>query len=186
MSKITIKVFVSLLILIIFFIDITTHPGIALSILYIIPVSIGFNESKKTVLFFAFVCCILTIIDDVVYFNTKMEFNVFIDSILAIMGIVLSSLATIKYKALKDKSERRKKENMKAILEMLFSTSHRLRQPITAIQGLNIFLHEKDLSKQELLNISFYLKDSITKLDLYSKELTDFLTKIRKEGELDI
>jgi signal transduction histidine kinase len=185
MRNINVKIFVFILIIIIFIVDISIPPGTALAILYVIPMTVAFNQNKKTIFFFASLCCILTLIDDFIYFNKDIEYSIFMDSILAIIAIILSSFATIKYKALKEKNEKRKEENLKAVVEMLFIISHRLRQPICSIQGLNTVLENNDPSTRELKEIFAYLKDSIGKLDTYSQELTDFLTDFRKQQEVE-
>lgn len=146
--------------------------------------TIAFNQNKKGIFFFSIICGILILIDDIIHFNPKIEYAIFIENILAFVAIGLSSLATIKYKMLKEQSENRREEKIKAIKQMLFMTSHRLRQPICNIQGLGMLLDNNELSTQELREISSYLKDSIAKLDIYSKELTDFLSNIKEEEEM--
>jgi signal transduction histidine kinase len=185
MKKINTKAFASILIAIIFIVDIAIPPGTALAILYVIPLALIFDQSKKTIFFFSSICCVLTVMDDLLYFNPNIEYSIFMDSFLAIIAIILSSFATIKYKTLKQKNEKQKEENLKAVLEMLFMISHRLRQPICSIQGLNALLENHEQSIQELKEISYFLKDSIGKLDQYSEELTNFLTEIRKNQEMD-
>lgn len=160
-------------------------PDTAVSILYIIPLAIIFKEDKKTILIVAITCCLLMIIDDIISFNSQLEYSIFINSFLAFLAIALSSLAIVKYKILKEKSEKKKAENIKNTIEMLFITSHKFRQPICSIQGLSDLLEIAEPSSTELKNIFSYLKDSISKLDVYSKELTDFLNKMQIQEEMD-
>lgn len=59
--------------------------------------------------------------------------------------------------------------------EMIFITSHKVRQPVAHILGLSGLLDQSiDYSINELKNIVGYFKKSATTLDNFTKELTLF------------
>jgi signal transduction histidine kinase len=86
-----------------------------------------------------------------------------------------------------DISERRKLEMerqayMKGLEEMIYMTSHQLRQPITNMAGLLMLLEGKTRSAEESMRIIGYMRESIKALDAFTEELTQFINKLQKRA----
>jgi len=68
----------------------------------------------------------------------------------------------------------------KGLEEMMFITSHKVRQPIAHILGIsNLLDSSNNYSPDELNKIVGYIKKSATELEHFTRELTDFMTDIR-------
>lgn len=74
--------------------------------------------------------------------------------------------------------EENKKEYIKGLEEMLFITSHKVRQPVTQIMGMTNLLNATKSSREELLQITDYMKESVKSLDSFTKELTLFMNSL--------
>ncbi|MCW3103842.1 MAG: arcB [Bacteroidetes bacterium] len=72
---------------------------------------------------------------------------------------------------------------VRGLQQIMFFTTHQLRQPITNILGISSMLEEQELSQEELRTVSGYLTQSISRLDLFTKDLilfTDSLVNSKK------
>jgi signal transduction histidine kinase len=68
----------------------------------------------------------------------------------------------------------------KGLEEMMFITSHKVRQPIAHILGIsNLLDTSNNYTPDELNKIVGYIKKSATSLDSFTRELTQFMTDIR-------
>jgi len=77
-------------------------------------------------------------------------------------------------------AEKEKTEYIKSLEEMMFMTSHKVRLPIANIIGIAGLL-EYDLNKEELAKIMDNVKDSVTALDTFTRELTMFIHNVKKK-----
>jgi len=92
----------------------------------------------------------------------------------------LTTELTIAYNELK-KTEAYLRDYIQGLEEIIFMTSHKVRQPITHILGVAQILDlSKDYSQAELKMIVGYLKKSALTLDVFTKELTVFMRKLGK------
>lgn len=72
----------------------------------------------------------------------------------------------------------------KGLEEMIFITSHKVRQPIAHILGIsNLLDSSNNYTPDELNKIVGYIKKSAISLEFFTRELTDFMTDIR--GKVD-
>jgi hypothetical protein len=71
-------------------------------------------------------------------------------------------------------------KHIQGLEEMLFMTSHKVRQPIANILGISNLLSSESLNHDELKKILEYTKDSILSLDKFTKDLTCFMQKLQK------
>lgn len=87
--------------------------------------------------------------------------------------------------------ERKKIEDQKSTLvkglqEMLFMTSHKVRKSVTNCLGLLDLMENKDLKTQEeMWQVIKYMKYSAEELEQFTKELTDFMFKMKQEAKQD-
>lgn len=73
------------------------------------------------------------------------------------------------------KVEELNKHHMLGLEEMIFMTSHKVRQPVTHILGVANLLETTEHTQQELRKIAGYMKNSAKLLDDFTKELTTFI-----------
>ena len=88
-----------------------------------------------------------------------------------------------------DVTERRRAEVEKdkyiqGMEDMLFMTSHKVRQPIVNIMGMSNILNTTDNSKEDLIKITEYMRHSVDSLDKFTRELTDYIVDLKRRGEL--
>lgn len=77
------------------------------------------------------------------------------------------------------KAEEERTEYINGLEEMLFMTSHRVRQPITQIMGMSNLLELQKTTQDDLRKITGYMKQSLRSLDLFTKELTAFMNELQ-------
>lgn len=83
----------------------------------------------------------------------------------------------------KKKAEEEKKAHILSLEEMLFMTSHKVRQPIANILGLANQLEETSNSTHDTLKIINYIKESALALDIFTKELTTFIYEVKNNEQ---
>ncbi|MGE0567726.1 MAG: PAS domain-containing protein [Bacteroidia bacterium] len=74
-------------------------------------------------------------------------------------------------------SELERKRYIDSLEEMLYMTSHKVRQPICSILGIMNVLDSVDVSKEDVENVVEYMKKSIINLDVFTRELTGFISE---------
>lgn len=87
-----------------------------------------------------------------------------------------------------DITERKKAEEknhgyLKRLEDLIFMTSHRVRQPITNILGIAHLLDDSPQSQDDLIRLTRYIKKSALLLDEFTKELIDMMEEINPEGK---
>lgn len=83
-----------------------------------------------------------------------------------------------------EKNKRAKETQKEYILgleEMIFITSHKVRQPITQIQSVSNLLDDSINSQEELKEIIYYIKESIQALDSFTRELTTRIYELQNK-----
>jgi len=77
------------------------------------------------------------------------------------------------------KAQESQKEYIIGLEKMIFITSHKVRQPITQIQGVSTILDGKINTQEELKEIISYMKESIKSLDTFTKELIAYIYELQ-------
>lgn len=75
-------------------------------------------------------------------------------------------------------AELNKRAYIKGLEEMIFMTSHKVRQPVAHILGISILLNDSVNSQEDLNKMVGYMKESALSLDAFTKELTTFIKKL--------
>jgi signal transduction histidine kinase len=83
------------------------------------------------------------------------------------------------------KADKYLKEYAKGLEEMMYMTSHKVRQPVANILGISNILHNYVRSPVQLKKLMGFLTESATKLDLFTKELTTFIDELEQKGKLN-
>lgn len=80
-------------------------------------------------------------------------------------------------------AEAERTEHIRSLEEMLFMTSHQVRQPIVNLLGLANQLEDSTNSNEEMMKIIGYIKESVASLDSYTKELTSYISEVNKNAK---
>jgi signal transduction histidine kinase len=80
-------------------------------------------------------------------------------------------------------AEANQKEYIRGLEEMMFMTSHKVRQPIANIIGFSNILDESINSPEELKQSVASIKESAITLDVFTKELTTFISDLGQKGK---
>jgi signal transduction histidine kinase len=62
--------------------------------------------------------------------------------------------------------------------QIMFQATHKIRQPIANLQGLSSLLEKTSYSKTELKIIAGYIRQSISVLDVFTKDLILFISNL--------
>lgn len=80
----------------------------------------------------------------------------------------------------KKRIEAERKAYVESLEKMISMTSHSVRHPVTQILGIVSALENENLESAEQAELLAYLKQSATSLDLFTKELTAYMSNLRK------
>jgi len=86
-----------------------------------------------------------------------------------------ATLLSIANTKLKKADEEHQKEYVCWLEEMMFMTSHRVRQPIARIIGVSTLLENSGNSPEDLIRMTGYMKQSAQALDSLTRELATFI-----------
>lgn len=76
------------------------------------------------------------------------------------------------------KIEEHRTQYINGLEEVVFMTSHKLRQPVAQIIGMSSLLDTTKSTREDLLQITAYMKESVKSLDSFAKELTLFINNL--------
>ncbi len=82
-------------------------------------------------------------------------------------------------------AEEQKERTSKMLEDIAFRASHKVRGPIARIQGLMNLLDNGYIEKEEMNSISQFLKESVTEMDVATRELTSFVNTHYEEKILN-
>lgn len=66
--------------------------------------------------------------------------------------------------------------NINHLEDVLFALSHKVRQPVANILGISNLLEEEAINGEELKKITGYMKESVSSLDKFIKEMSNLVT----------
>lgn len=75
------------------------------------------------------------------------------------------------------------KQNIQQLEEIIFSLSHKVRQPVAHILGVSNLLDNELITKEELNKIVGYMKESALNLDKFTHELTELVSDAKFKTE---
>jgi signal transduction histidine kinase len=82
-----------------------------------------------------------------------------------------------------EKRERFLKEYVHGLEAMMFMTHHKVRQPVANILGMANLIEKHANSPDELKKIADYMKQSALDLDMFTRELTKFVSDLEQKGK---
>lgn len=80
-------------------------------------------------------------------------------------------------------AEQRKQAYINGLEEMIFMTSHRVRQPIVNILGVLDLLERSSISLEEMSLVVGSMKESISSLDEFTRELTSYIHELNEKTQ---
>jgi len=132
------------------------------------------RESKEKILLIYFISITLIVADFLVVFSRShvvglSEFN----SVISIISVSLSTYIIVRRKQTEEKAVLQREKYIASMEEILFMTSHEVRNPICSLQGLLDLTttHEEHSLDEYHTDIA----DCVGKLDEYSRDLTNFV-----------
>lgn len=81
----------------------------------------------------------------------------------------------------KKQAEEQRNEHIKSLEEMLFMTSHEVRQPVANCLGLMNVIDINNPSKKDMMKIYSHIQYSANQLDAFTKKLTAFMYDLTKK-----
>ncbi|MEO5890961.1 MAG: CHASE3 domain-containing protein [Ferruginibacter sp.] len=81
------------------------------------------------------------------------------------------------------KTEEYLKEYILGLEEMMFMTSHNVRHPVANILGLSNLLDQSIHLPERLKQLIDYIKQAALSLDIFTRELTTFMSELEKKGK---
>jgi hypothetical protein len=177
------KYFIFSIILLIFIIDLTVPPGIAVSILYVVPLVVYCTLSNRKIINAAYLSTVLALTDSAVYYYPDINYNIFVNRALSISVIWITCYIILRYNDLRIQKVITKEYYASSITKIQFMVSHQIRSPLCRIQGLTNHINSLTITKEELESLSNHLKTSVTELDSFTFTLTEHLEKARVQNK---
>ncbi|MFD2162387.1 PAS domain S-box protein [Paradesertivirga mongoliensis] len=81
------------------------------------------------------------------------------------------------------KADQKREEHIVEIEQLLFKISHQVRQPVCHILGVAQLLDQSLVGIEDFNEFSKATKESIRLLDVYTRELTEFVEKMRMNAD---
>ncbi|WP_347068943.1 PAS domain-containing protein [Flavobacterium sp. WV_118_3] len=81
----------------------------------------------------------------------------------------------------KKKLDEQREKRIRRLEKILFKISHEVRQPVTQILGVSDLLKETQLNQDELRMLIEGMKESADLLNLYTRELNQYVHKMKNE-----
>ena len=156
-------------------IDLFVPLGISVGIFYLIPLLSLISESKNIIILFTILISTL-IFSNLIYFCQEETLDyIFINRLLSVSVVWIVSNLLMRYKRLEYRKKQRNREQKFALEEILFITNHKIRHPIATLVTIVDILDSRDYSVDEKEMVSKLMKEPIEELDVFTKELSNFI-----------
>ncbi len=134
------------------------------------------KESKKRILLIYCTSLILIVADFFVVFSrSNVVGSSELNSVISIISISLSTYIILRRKQTEEKAKVQQEKYIASMEEILFMTSHELRNPICSLQGLiDVTTTHEEHTLDEFHS---EIATCVGKLDEYSRDLTKFVDK---------
>ncbi|MES2140352.1 MAG: hypothetical protein V4511_11660 [Bacteroidota bacterium] len=176
----------TLVLLVVFLLDLFTPLRGELSALYLFCFFYISRESKKTIIVFALIILLFSIITFITSYSLSNNYMVLFNKAITAFVIIITTICTVRYKKLYDRIDNDRNTYVKELSEMQFMVSHRMRKPITSyLELMHIVESEKVLTQEELKLIMKHVKLSALELDSFTTELTKLMCESVKKCRLD-
>ncbi|MBI2967649.1 MAG: hypothetical protein HYY40_07530 [Bacteroidetes bacterium] len=122
--------------LIVLAIDILTPLGVAVGVLYLFCFFLVCRENKKVIILFAIITSLFTVIKLAVFVTPETNWMVYSNRAITLFVILTTAILSLRHRTLIEKTNAEKAIYVKELEQMLFMTSHKVRQPIAQCLGL--------------------------------------------------
>jgi signal transduction histidine kinase len=171
-----IKYVAALCLVIVAAIDMVIPGEYVVDIVYLCCTLLVFREKPQTIIGFSIAACLLILINALFQNSLKLSLAAWTNSLISILAIITIAYITIQFRKLDELSRMKELEYLKAMEEMLFITSHKVRKPVANIFALAEIINvEDDLSETELKVICQHFISSANDLDDVTNELNSFI-----------
>lgn len=146
-----------------------------IGILYMASFPIIMHESKKTIIY---ITCLSTtlIILNYIYFSSissNPQWMFPINRIISVIGLWVAATIVLDYKKVHTQLSNQTTSYTETLEEIIFITSHKVRNPVTNIVKIVELMDDENLTEQNLKEMMFYLHKSVKDLESATREMTD-------------
>lgn len=165
--------------------DLLCPLGVAVGVLYLFCFFLICRENKKVIILFAAITSILVTIKLIVFVTPDTNWFVYANRGMTILVIFIIAILAIRHRALADRRNYERNTYIRELEDMLFMTSHEVRQPIAHCLGLMDVIDVSNPSKDDLMKIYDHIKHSAGQLDTFTKKLTSFIVQIHEKNKMN-
>ncbi|MBI3141936.1 MAG: hypothetical protein HYZ16_03835 [Bacteroidetes bacterium] len=167
----------------IFVADLFIPAGISVGILYLVAMLLVSGDRRAIILLAAGIASILTFMPIPIFLDEYWTKQVLLNRLITLGAIWIFGLVSIRLAKAKTRILEARNRYVKALEEMLYMTSHRVRKPLATCLGIfNLLDTTKELNQEELRKAVVYLKSSADELDDFTRELTRFMERTRVQS----
>lgn len=162
------------LLLLVCVLDYFTPLDVAVGILYTSIILVALRESRKTIFLLATIATLLIMIN-FLYFNALATVShwVFpVNRLISIIGLWVTTTIALNYKSVQEKLLKERIEYTETLEEVLFVTSHRVRNPVANIVKIVEMMGNDHISVKNLKEMIPFLGKSAEELDTVVKDMT--------------
>lgn len=137
--------------------------------------SIVIKDSKKTIFYVASLSTILIVLN-YIYFNFNapaLTRGVPINKISSIVGLWIIAITAVHYNDARHSLALQKKHYNRTMEEIIFMTTHEVRNPVTNIVKIVEFMNEESVSNRNKDELMVYLRRSVEELESATRQMTD-------------
>lgn len=169
--------------LLIFVADLIIPAGISVGVLYLVAMLLVSSDKRRAILIAALMASILTLLPIAFFLDEYWTRPILWNRLITIGGIWAFALVSIRLAKAKSIIMAARNRYVKALEEMLYMTSHRVRKPLATCLGIfNLLDSTKELRQEDLRKAVLYLKSSADELDDFTRELTGFMERTRVQS----
>ncbi|RAJ31053.1 hypothetical protein LY11_02282 [Pedobacter cryoconitis] len=161
------------------------HIG-GIGIFYMASIPIVMQESKKTIIYIAALATVLITLN-YLYFSTispSPEWKIPINRIISVAGLWVTAVIAMNYKQLQHQLFSQRTDYTETLEEVIFITSHKVRNPVTNIVKIIELLEDDHLSEQNIKEMMQHLRKSAKDLEIATREMTDTISEKEYNKEI--
>ncbi|PTT02720.1 hypothetical protein DBR11_04125 [Pedobacter sp. HMWF019] len=146
-------------------------------ILYIACIPIVMKESKKIIICVASLSTALIILN-YLYFSSDLPVSQWmfpVNRIISVIGLWVATAIALDYKKVRNQLSNQTTSYTETLEEIIFITSHKVRNPVTNIVKIVELMDDEDLTEQNVKEMMFYLRKSVKDLESATREMTDHI-----------
>jgi hypothetical protein len=111
--------------------------------------------------------------------QTRAWFELTIDPVVEGISVLSNDITVYK------QNEQDRDQHIQEIEQLLFKISHEVRHPVCHILGISHLLENSLLTLEEFKTVISHVRKSVELLDVYTRELTNFVSEMRMTADKD-